>query len=266
MGEAVADFDAAEAAGRLSGAHPEDILAEALERFPGLAVSFSGAEDVALIDMASRAAEQTGATFRTFTLDTGRLHPETLEFIERVRERYGVAIEAYSPRADAVEALVREKGLFSFRRDGHGECCGIRKVEPLGRALSGVEAYATGQRRDQSPGTRAELPVVQLDGGFGRADDPMVKFNPLANWTSRQVWDYILSRGAPYNPLHDRGFKSIGCAPCTRATNPGEHERAGRWWWEDATKKECGLHAINLGGGNLDGGRLDGRAEGDPAG
>ena len=248
MGETAAEFDVAEAAERLSRAHPEDILAEALERFPGLSISFSGAEDVALIDMASRAAEKTGSPFRVFTLDTGRLHPETLEFIERVRERYGIEIEAFSPEAGAVEALVREKGLFSFRRDGHQECCGIRKVEPLGRALAGVGAYATGQRRDQSPGTRAELPVVQLDPGFGRADSPLVKFNPLANWTSVQVWQQIAAYGAPYNPLHDRGFKSIGCAPCTRATNPGEHERAGRWWWEEATQKECGLHAINIEG------------------
>ena len=246
MADSTADFDIAAAAARLAGAHPEDILAEALDRFPGLSISFSGAEDVALIDMAARAAERTGARFRVFTLDTGRLHPETSEFIEQVRERYGTPIEAYAPQAAAVEALVREKGLFSFRRDGHQECCGIRKVEPLGRALAGVAAYATGQRRDQSPGTRAELPVVQPDPGFGREASPMVKFNPLANWTSAQVWQHILAHRLPYNPLHDRGFKSIGCAPCTRPVNPGEHERAGRWWWEEATKKECGLHAINL--------------------
>ena len=130
--------------------------------------------------------------------------------------------------------------------DGHQECCGIRKVEPLGRALADVDAYITGQRKDQSPGTRADIPVVQLDPGFGRQDNPLVKFNPLANWTSAQVWQQIMAYGVPYNPLHDRGFKSIGCAPCTRATHPGEHERAGRWWWEEATQKECGLHAINL--------------------
>ena len=246
MVQAATAFNVDEAALRLAAADPADIIAEALERFPGLSISFSGAEDVVLVDMASRAAERTGARFRVFTLDTGRLHPETAAYLETVRERYGAAIEAYSPQAAAVEALVREKGMFSFRRDGHEECCGIRKVEPLSRALAGAAAYATGQRRDQSPGTRSALPVVQLDGGFGRADDPMVKFNPLANWSSRQVWHYILSYGVPYNPLHDRGFKSIGCEPCTRPTNPGEHERAGRWWWEDATKKECGLHAINL--------------------
>ena len=231
---------------RLANAHPAEIIAEALRAFDRLTISFSGAEDVVLVDLAAREAEKLGRGFGVFTLDTGRLHPETLEFIERVRDHYGVRIEAYSPQADAVEALVREKGLFSFRADGHQECCGIRKVEPLSRALVEVDAYVTGQRRDQSPGTRAEIPVVQLDPGFGRAANPLVKFNPLANWSSAQVWQQIMAYQIPYNPLHDRGFKSIGCAPCTRATHPGEHERAGRWWWEEATQKECGLHAINL--------------------
>ena len=238
------EYDVEQAAARLERSHPADILAEALAQFPGLSISFSGAEDVVLIDMAQRAA---GAdAFRVFSLDTGRLHGETLAFIERVREHYGITIEIVSPQAAPLEALVREKGLFSFRRDGHQECCGIRKVEPLGRALHGVRAYATGQRKDQSPGTRSQLPVVQLDAGFGREADPMVKFNPLANFSSMQVWDYIQTYRVPYNPLHDRGFKSIGCEPCTRATHPGEHERAGRWWWEEATQKECGLHEINL--------------------
>ena len=232
---------------RLAGSHPADIIAEALERFANITISFSGAEDVVLVDFAAREAEKLGRTFRVFTLDTGRLHPETLEFIQRVGDRYGVVIDAFYPEAEAVQTLVREKGLFSFRTDGHQECCGIRKVEPLGRALAGVDAYVTGQRRDQSPGTRADIPIVQLDPGFGRGDNPLVKFNPLANWTSAQVWQHIMAYGVPYNPLHDQGFKSIGCAPCTRATHPGEHERAGRWWWEEATQKECGLHAINLG-------------------
>ena len=231
---------------RLVNAHPSDIIAEALSSFDNLTISFSGAEDVVLVDFAAREAEKLNRSFSVFTLDTGRLHPETLEFIERVREHYGVSIEAYYPEAEAVESLVREKGLFSFRTDGHQECCGIRKVEPLGRALADVDAYITGQRKDQSPGTRADIPVVQLDPGFGRQDDPLVKFNPLANWSSAQVWQQIMAHGVPYNPLHDQGFKSIGCAPCTRATHPGEHERAGRWWWEEATQKECGLHSINL--------------------
>ncbi len=234
-----AEYDVAEAAARLERARPAEILGEALGQFPGLSISFSGAEDVVLIDMASRIASRAAGGFRVFSLDTGRLHGETLAFIETVRERYQIAIEVYSPQAAAVEALVREKGLFSFRRDGHGECCGVRKVEPLGRALAGAAAYATGQRKDQSPGTRADLPSVQHDGG-------RIKFNPLANFSSQQVWDYIQAYGVPYNPLHERGFKSIGCEPCTRATHPGEHERAGRWWWEEATQKECGLHTINL--------------------
>ena len=238
------EYDIEQAAARLERSHPADILAEALAQFPGLSISFSGAEDVVLIDMAQRAAGVDA--FRVFSLDTGRLHGETLAFIERVREHYGITIELVSPQAAPLEALVREKGLFSFRRDGHQECCGIRKVEPLGRALHGVRAYATGQRKDQSPGTRSQLPVVQLDAGFGREAEPMVKFNPLANFSSMQVWDYIQTYRVPYNPLHDRGFKSIGCEPCTRATHPGEHERAGRWWWEEATQKECGLHEINL--------------------
>ncbi len=231
---------------RLADSHPADIVAEALARFDNITISFSGAEDVVLVDFAAREAQRLGRSFNVFTLDTGRLHPETLEFIQQVREHYDVPIEAYYPNAEAVQALVREKGLFSFRTDGHQECCGIRKVEPLGRALAHVDAYITGQRKDQSPGTRAEIPVVQLDPGFGREDDPLVKFNPLANWSSTQVWQHIMAYGVPYNPLHDQGFKSIGCAPCTRATHPGEHERAGRWWWEEATQKECGLHSINL--------------------
>ena len=160
-----AEYDVAEAAARLERARPAEILAEAIGQFPGLSISFSGAEDVVLVDMASRIAGRAAGGFRVFSLDTGRLHGETLAFIETVRERYQIAIEVYSPQAAAVEALVREKGLFSFRRDGHGECCGVRKVEPLGRALAGAAAYATGQRKDQSPGTRADLPAVQLDGG-----------------------------------------------------------------------------------------------------
>ncbi len=238
--------EVASMATRLTRAHPADIIAEALASHDRTAVSFSGAEDVVLIDLAVREARRTGREFRVFSLDTGRLHPETLEFIQRVSDHYEIAIETYSPQAGAVERLVRDKGLFSFRVDGHQECCGIRKVEPLGRALADADAYITGQRRDQSPSTRAEIPVVQLDHGFGRELRPLVKYNPLANWSSAQVWHHIAAYDVPYNHLHDQGFKSIGCAPCTRATNPGEHERAGRWWWEEATQKECGLHSINL--------------------
>lgn len=223
--------------------HPRDIVALALADFsPDVAISFSGAEDVVLVDLAA----SLGRRFRVFSLDTGRLHPETYRFLDQVRERYGIAIETFFPQPHAVEELVREKGLFSFYRDGHKECCNVRKVEPLGRALKPLRAWVTGQRKDQSPGTRAAVPVVQADPTFGTPAHPLVKFNPLANWTSRQVWQYIRENDVPYNPLHERGFVSIGCEPCTRAVLPGEHERAGRWWWEDATMKECGLHAGNV--------------------
>jgi phosphoadenosine phosphosulfate reductase len=222
---------------------PQDILAIALKEYsPDLGIAFSGAEDVVLIDMAVK----IGASFTVFSLDTGRLHPETYQFIEKVRMHYGITIEAVFPQPDAVQALVREKGLFSFYVDGHKECCGIRKVEPLIRALAPLRAWVTGQRQDQSPGTRGAVPVLQLDRTFGTPDRPLVKFNPLSFWSSTQVWAYIRDNELPYNALHDRGFISIGCEPCTRPTNPGQHERAGRWWWEEETKKECGLHAGNL--------------------
>lgn len=222
---------------------PQEILALALKEYsPAIGISFSGAEDVALVDMAVK----LGTPFTVFSLDTGRLHPETYRFIEKVRSHYGIAITALFPRPEAVEALVREKGLFSFYVDGHKECCDIRKVEPLTRALAPLRAWVTGQRKDQSPGTRADVPVVQLDRTFGTPDRPLVKFNPLSFWTSKQVWAYIHDHNVPYNELHNRGFISIGCEPCTRAVSPGEHERAGRWWWEEETKKECGLHIGNL--------------------
>lgn len=227
--------------------HPREILALAIREYaPDLAISFSGAEDVVLIDMGAKIADQSGGRFRVFSLDTGRLHPETYQFLDRIREQYRIPVETFFPQPGAVEKLVREKGLFSFYKDGHKECCGIRKVEPLVRALKPLRGWVTGQRRDQSPGTRAEVPVVQLDPSFGSAERPLVKFNPLANWTSKQVWAYIREHDVPYNQLHDRGFISIGCEPCTRPVNPGQHEREGRWWWEEETMKECGLHAGNV--------------------
>ena len=222
--------------------HPREILEFAIKEYaPDLAISFSGAEDVVLVDMAAK----VGGKFRVFSLDTARLHPETYQLLDKVREKYGIPIEVFFPRPEAVEKLVREKGLYSFYRDGHKECCDVRKVEPLRRALSTLPAWVTGQRRDQSPGTRAQVPVVQVDPTFGSNGRQLIKFNPLANWSSQQVWAYIRENDVPYNALHERGFVSIGCEPCTRAVLPGQHEREGRWWWEDATKKECGLHAGN---------------------
>jgi phosphoadenosine phosphosulfate reductase len=224
---------------------PQEILALALERFDNLAISFSGAEDVVLIDMAHRL--RPGA-FSVFSLDTGRLHGETYRFIDKVREKYAIAIDVLFPDAAAVEKLVRAKGLFSFYKDGHNECCGIRKVMPLKRKLQTVDAWITGQRKDQSPSTRATVPVIQTDNAFSSPDHPIVKFNPLANWSSAEVWNYIRQNEVPYNELHERGFISIGCEPCTKAVLPNQHERGGRWWWEEATMKECGLHTPKGGG------------------
>ena len=222
---------------------PQAILGDALERFGSdCAISFSGAEDVVLIDMASRITSD----FRVFMLDTGRLHPETYRLVDAVRERYGVTVEVFFPEPSAVQRLVTEKGMFSFYRDGHGECCGIRKVEPLRRALSGLRAWITGQRRDQSP-TRGDVQPVELDATFSTAERALVKYNPLFDWSSRQVWDTIRAWDVPYNALHERGFVSIGCEPCTRPVLPGQHEREGRWWWEESTHKECGLHIGNIG-------------------
>jgi phosphoadenosine phosphosulfate reductase len=230
--------DIAQAAEQLTGAGPEAILRWGLERYGAdLGIAFSGAEDVVLIDM----AHKSGLPFSVFCLDTGRLHPETYRFIEKVREHYAIEISMLFPIAATIEDLVRRKGAFSFYRDGHGECCGIRKVEPLQRALSVLRAWATGQRRDQSP-TRSELAVVEQDAGHRGKSGALLKLNPLALTTSEWVWTYIREHGLPYNELHERGFKSVGCEPCTRAVLPGEHERAGRWWWEEATKRECGLH------------------------
>ncbi len=214
-----------------------EVLGWAVRAFrPRIALASSfGAEDVVLIDMWWRMDREV----RILTLDTGRLPEETYEVMDRIRERYGIAIDTYFPEAAAVEALERERGFFSFRRsvEERKYCCGIRKVEPLGRALQGLEAWVTGLRREQAV-TRAAVPQVEADAAHGG----ILKVNPLAEWTERQVWDYIRQHDVPYNVLHNRGYPSIGCAPCTRAVQPGEDIRAGRWWWETPTTKECGLH------------------------
>lgn len=220
---------------------PEDVLKKAFAAQDKITISFSGAEDVVLIDMACNISEEVNV----FSLDTGRLHPETYRFIEDVREHYGVEIDILSPDAEALSAFVKEKGLFSFYEDGHTECCGIRKIEPLSKHLKTHDAWITGQRQDQSP-TRSELPQVQVDTAFSDDRRDLMKYNPLSDWTSTQVWQYIRANEVPYNPLHDQGYLSIGCQPCTRTIGPNEHERAGRWWWEEATKRECGLHIINI--------------------
>nr|DAD20457.1 TPA_asm: hypothetical protein HUJ06_021920 [Nelumbo nucifera] len=154
------------------------------------------------------------------------------------------------PDAVEVQGLVRSKGLFSFYEDGHQECCRVRKVRPLRRALKGLRAWITGQRKDQSPGTRAEIPVVQVDPSFegmdGGVGSSLIKWNPLANVEGRDVWNFLRTMNVPINSLHSQGYISIGCEPCTRPVLPGQHEREGRWWWEDAKAKECGLHKGNI--------------------
>ncbi|MBA4069022.1 MAG: phosphoadenylyl-sulfate reductase, partial [Acinetobacter sp.] len=203
---------------------PNEILALALGQQGEIAISFSGAEDVVLIDMASH----LGKPFRVFSLDTGRLHAETYQFIERVRKHYNIEIEICFPETDAVQNLVTTKGLFSFFEDGHQECCGIRKVQPLRKKLATLDGWITGQRKDQSPGTRNEIPVVQADPGFSGPGKQLIKYNPLANWSSADVWSYIRMMEVPYNALHEKGFVSIGCEPCTRPVLPNQHEREGR--------------------------------------
>jgi thioredoxin-dependent adenylylsulfate APS reductase len=228
----------------LAGASVERTVARALELGgDDLVISFSGAEDVLLLEYAHRSRRP----FRVLTLDTGRLHPETYRFLDQVEQHYGVRLEVAYPATVAIESLVRDKGLFSFYRDGHQECCGIRKVEPLARQLAGVRSWMTGQRRDQSPDTRDAVGIVELDRRFvGKHGAPLLKWNPLARTSSADVWDAIRAFDVPFNPLHARGFVSIGCEPCTRATLPGQHEREGRWWWEQQDKKECGLHLPGL--------------------
>jgi phosphoadenosine phosphosulfate reductase len=175
-----------------------------------------------------------------FTLDTLRLHTETYDVIDRIRDRYGMEIEFLYPDLPAVDAMVKEHGYNAFYRsvENRKRCCQIRKVIPLDRILSGLDAWITGLRADQAA-TRTDTALVEIDAAHGG----IVKINPLANWSSDQVWAYIRKHDVPYNALHDQGFPSIGCAPCTRAVALGEDPRAGRWWWElDDAAKECGIH------------------------
>jgi phosphoadenosine phosphosulfate reductase len=236
------DFNAPRLASEYAERDPRDILRLALEGFDNIAISFSGAEDVVLLDMAAKLRPGVSV----FSLDTGRLHGETYKFLELVRERYDINPEILFPDTESVQKLVSRKGLYSFYKDGHRECCGIRKVAPLRRKLVTLDAWVTGQRKDQSPGTRSAVPVIEKDAVFSTAEHTLYKFNPLANWTSAQVWQYIRQHEVPFNELHNKGFISIGCEPCTRPVLPNQHEREGRWWWEEETLKECGLHAGNI--------------------
>jgi phosphoadenosine phosphosulfate reductase len=213
------------------------ILARIARDFsPAVFASSLAAEDMVLTDMILRA----GLPITIFSLETGRLHQETLDVIEKVRAQYGHEIKLYRPQPALVEHYVAQNGLNAFYDsvEMRKECCRIRKVEPLGRALPGDPGLVAGQRAQST--TRAELAVQEDDAAHG-----MQKFNPLADWTEANVWEYIRANTVPYNVLHDRGYPSIGCEPCTRAIQPGEDVRAGRWWWENADTKECGLHLVD---------------------
>jgi len=198
-----------------------------------------GAEDMVLTDLIC----QHVPGIEMFSIDTGRLPEETYRLMQEVKRRYGISIQVYFPNEAAVERYLRAHGPNDFYEsiELRKACCYVRKVEPLRRALAGKRAWITGQRREQSP-TRAALAVREFDAVHG-----LVKFNPLADWSEAQVWDYLASREVPYNPLYDQGYRSIGCAPCTRAVLPGEDVRAGRWWWEAPQARECGLHVASAG-------------------
>ncbi|MGB9081429.1 MAG: phosphoadenylyl-sulfate reductase [Desulfuromonadaceae bacterium] len=214
-----------------------EILTAGIEAAGGpvsLACSFS-LEDVAIIDI----AHQAGLTLGVFALDTGRLNEETYEVADALVERYRLKIDWYFPKHGAVEQLERAEGLFSFREslDKRHTCCGIRKVEPLSRALKGLNGWVTGMRREQSV-TRGDLKAIELDALNGG----LLKINPLIDWSEEQLNSYTEEHHLPKNRLYSQGYRSIGCAPCTRAVQPGEDARAGRWWWENPENKECGLH------------------------
>jgi phosphoadenosine phosphosulfate reductase len=207
----------------------------ALQHAPAAFASSLGAEDMVLTDLIFRDALR----IEVFTLDTGRLHNETYALLEAIAARYGTRLRVVFPRSDAVEDYVSNYGINGFYSsvELRKACCYIRKVEPLRRALAGKKAWITGLRREQSA-ARQQVEIEYFD-----ADNGLLKFNPLADWSHAEVWDYIRGHAVPYNALHDRGFPSIGCAPCTRAVAAGEDIRAGRWWWEQGTSQECGLHS-----------------------
>jgi phosphoadenosine phosphosulfate reductase len=220
-----------------TNATPQDILRIGIEAAGGpvsLACSFS-LEDVAIIDIAHKAGLKLGV----FAIDTGRLNEETYEVADALVERYRLKIDWYFPRREEVEQLESAEGLFSFREslDKRKACCAIRKVEPLSRALAGLAGWVTGMRREQSP-TRSDLQAIERD----EVNGGILKINPLIDWSEEELLRYTEVHRLPKNRLYSRGYRSIGCAPCTRAVQEGEDARAGRWWWENPENKECGLH------------------------
>jgi len=216
----------------------EQVLEWTFNRFGdrvALAASF-GVEDVALIHMAS----SIRSNVRVFCLDTGRLHQQTYDLMDRIRNRYGISIEIMMPNTADVETMVHQHGinLFYDSVELRRRCCDVRKIRPLRRVLSKLDAWVTGIRRDQNV-SRAGIVKLHLD----HANGGLIKANPLADWTSERVWEFVKENNIPYNPLHDNGFPSIGCEPCTRPIEAGDESRSGRWWWESAEMRECGLHA-----------------------
>lgn len=226
----------ADLTGQLTGLSEVDALRTLASLFPGQVVFSTslGYEDQVITDMILA----NDIPIRIFTLDTGRMFSETYSVWQKTNARYGTTIDAYFPRQDAVESLMTGKGPFSMYEsvENRKACCYIRKIEPLNRALAGQKIWITGIRAEQSANRQT---MTQLE-----ADDAhdLIKFHPLMQWSFDEVKQYISRHNVPYNPLHDRGFVSIGCQPCTRAIQPGDDFRAGRWWWEDNSKKECGLH------------------------
>jgi phosphoadenosine phosphosulfate reductase len=219
-----------------NGKSPVEALDFFLSKFKGkIAFASSlGLEDQVLTEMISSIDPEA----KIFTLDTGRLFPETYDLISRTSNKYKIPIEVYFPDAGEVEQMVSKKGinLFFDSIANRKLCCFVRKLKPLERALSGLDAWITGLRKDQSV-TRADSKLVEWD-----ENNELIKINPLINWSEQEVLEYVEARKIPVNPLHDKGFASIGCHPCTRAIEPGEDVRAGRWWWENPETKECGLH------------------------
>ena len=245
------------AAERFEHSSAIEILEWGLDRFhPRLAISAAGGVDgMAIIDMAWHINPEV----RVFTLDTGRLPPETYQLFEEVRERYGIDVEFEFPERTAVERLVNADGpnLMYKSVDLRVACCEIRKVVPLKRKLATLDAWVAGLRREQWR-TRRNIAKVELDRDHGG----IVKLNPLADWTNDEVWDHVRKNDVPYHELFDHGYASIGCAPCTRPVQPGESERAGRWWWESETDKECGIHcSVGLLGTKSDRERAAGGAD-----
>jgi thioredoxin-dependent adenylylsulfate APS reductase len=239
------ELEAGELSVDFEGEEPEAVLEWALERFsPAIALSTAFQIDgVALLDMAYR----IDPAIQVFSVDTGRLPQETFDLIEALRERYpGLNLTLLSPEARHVERMVAAHGPNLFRQEVPLRllCCQVRKVLPLQKHLAGLEAWITGLRRDQWA-TRTNIRKVEIDHDHGA----IVKLNPLAEWTHEEVLDYVRENDVPYHQLYDRGYTSIGCAPCTRATAAGQVARAGRWWWEQNAPKECGIHcAIETGG------------------